>query len=74
MTISLRLNEEDSQLIKSYAAMKKMSVSDVMRNAVIEAIEDEYDLQAYHKAMEEYKKNPMTYSHDEVRRMLEIDR
>lgn len=74
MTISLRLSDEDSQLIKSYAAMKKMSVSDVMRNAAIEAIEDEYDLQAYYKAMEEFKKNPITFSHEEVRRMLEIDR
>jgi len=73
MTISLRLSDEDSQLIKSYAAMKKMSVSDVMRNAVLEAIEDEYDLQAYYKAMEEFKKGPVTYTHEEVRRMLEID-
>lgn len=73
MTISLRLSDEDSQLIKSYAAMKKMSVSDVMRNAILEAIEDEYDLQAYYKAMEEFKKNPVTYTHEEVRRMLEID-
>ena len=48
MTISLRLSDEDPQLIKGYAAMKKMSVSDVMRNAVLEAIEDEYDLQAYY--------------------------
>ena len=73
MTISLRLSDEDSQLIKSYAAMKKMSVSDVMRNAVLEAIEDEYDLQAYSEAMEEFKKSPVTYTHEEVRRMLEID-
>ena len=73
MTISLRLSDEDSQLIKSYAAMKKMSVSDVMRNAVLEAIEDEYDLQAYYKAMEEFKKSPVTYTQEEVRRMLEID-
>lgn len=73
MTISLRLSDEESRLIKSYAAMKKMSVSEVMRNAVIEAIEDEYDLQAYYKAREEFKKNPITYSHEEVRRMLETD-
>ncbi len=73
MTISLRLSDEESKLIKSYAAMKRMSVSDVMRSAVITAIEDEYDLQTYYKAMEEFKKNPITYSHEEVRRMLEID-
>ena len=73
MTISLRLSDEDSQRIKSYAAMKKMSVSDVMRNAVLQAIEDEYGLQAYYKAMEEFKKSPVTYTHEEVRRMLEID-
>ena len=31
---------------------------------------DEYDLKAYEKAMEEYKKNPVTYSLDEVKKEL----
>lgn len=41
----------------------------------IEHIEDEEDLEIYNnKAMAEYKKDPVTYSHEEVAKMLDIDK
>lgn len=70
MTISLRLNDEDTQLIKKYAEINNISISELFRQTVLERIEDEYDLECYNKAMEEYKKNPVTYSLDEVKREL----
>ena len=70
MIVSLRLNKEDEQLIKKYAEIKGMSLSDLFRNALIEKIEDEYDLTCYKKAKEEYEKNPTTYSLDEVKKEL----
>lgn len=73
MTISLRLNDKDSELIRAYASMHGMTVSELVRRTVLERIEDEYDLKAYEKAMEEYSKNPVTFTHAEVRRMLETD-
>ena len=56
MTISISLNEEDTKLIKAYAEMNNTTISDLIRNAIIEKIEDEYDLKCYEKAIEEYKK------------------
>ncbi|MGN0460579.1 MAG: type II toxin-antitoxin system RelB family antitoxin [Ruminococcus sp.] len=73
MTISLRLSDEDTMLIKKYAAMNNISVSELIRKSVIERIEDEIDLDSYNKAMEDYKKDPVTYSHNEVKEMLGID-
>jgi hypothetical protein len=73
MTISLRLNDEDTMLFKKYAEMNGMSVSELVRQSVFERIEDEYDLKAYEKAMAAYRADPTTYSHEEVRRMLESD-
>ena len=73
MTISVRLNEKDTLLIKKYAELKRVSVSELIRQTVLERIEDEYDLKAYEKAMEEYQANPVAYSHDEVRKLLELD-
>lgn len=70
MTISLRLSDEDSALIKKYAELKRMSVSELIRQSVIERIEDEYDLKVYEKAMAEYRQNPVTYSLEEVEREL----
>ena len=70
MTVSLRLNDSDSQLIKAYAEMNGISVSELLRKSVLERIEDEFDLKAYEKAMEEYRNNPKTYSLDEVKKEL----
>ncbi|WP_448975597.1 type II toxin-antitoxin system RelB family antitoxin [Oribacterium sp.] len=70
MTISLRLNEADSMLFKKYAEMNGISVSELLRRSVLEHIEEEYDLQAYQEAIEEYKENPITYTLDEVEKEL----
>ncbi|MBQ3408200.1 MAG: CopG family transcriptional regulator [Clostridia bacterium] len=70
MTISVRLSDKDSELIKAYAEMNGMSISDLVRKAILEKIEDEYDLECYYKAMEDYEKNPKTYTSDEVKQML----
>ena len=70
MTVSVRLSDEDTHLIKKYAELKQLSVSDLIRQTVMERIEDEYDLELYNKAMEEYKKNPKTYSLNEVEKDL----
>lgn len=70
MTISLRLNEQDTELIKSYAALQNVSVSELIRRIVLEHIEDEYDLKEYEKALAEYKANPVTYSLDDVEKEL----
>lgn len=70
MTISVRLNEKDTELIKAYAEMNNISLSDLIRNAVLEKIEDEYDLKCYEKAIEQYKKDPKTYTLEEAKEEL----
>lgn len=70
LTISLRLSDRDTQLIKSYAAIHNVSVSELIRNIVLEKIEDEYDLKEYEKALAEYKTDPTTYTLDEVEKEL----
>ena len=70
MTISLRLNDEDTVLFKNYAELNGITVSELLRQSVIHRIEDEYDLNAYKEAMAEFKKNPVTYSLDEVEKEL----
>jgi len=57
-------------LIKKYAEMNNISVSDLIRQSVMERIEAEHDLKEYEKALADYRKNPVTYSHEEVMRMF----
>ena len=70
MTISVKLSEEDTNIIKAYAAMNNISLSDLIRNAIMEKIENEYDLECYEKAIKKYKANPKTYSMEEVKKEL----
>ena len=72
MTISLRLNDEDTMLFKKYAEMNGMTVSELVRQSVLERIEDEYDMETYKKALAMYRKNPVTYTLDEVEKELGI--
>ncbi|WP_405381122.1 type II toxin-antitoxin system RelB family antitoxin [Phascolarctobacterium sp.] len=73
MTISLRLSAEESALIKNYAELKKVSVSELIRQTVMEKIEDEIDLVAYNSAMAEYRQNPVTFSLDDVEKELGLN-
>lgn len=70
MTVSIRLSEKEEKLFKKYAEMNDISLSDLFRDSVMEKIEDEYDLECYEKAMEEYKANPVTYTLDEIEKEL----
>jgi len=70
MTISLRLSDEDTMLIKKYAEINRLSVSELIRQTIMERIETEYDLEVFDKAVEEYKSNPITYSLDDVEKEL----
>ena len=72
MTISLRLSPDDAQLIRDYARLHGVSVSEFMRRAALEKIEDELDVRAAEKAYAEYLADPVTYSHEEMGRMLGI--
>lgn len=70
MTISLRLNDDDTKLIRAYAEMNGITLSELFRRSVMDRIEDEYDLKAYEEAMDEYKENPVSYTLEEVEREL----
>lgn len=70
MGISLRLNDNDAALVKSYAKMHGLSVSEFARQAMLDRIEDEFDLADLNEAIAEWEKNPVTYSHEEAWRQI----
>ena len=72
MTISLELPDEDVALFKKYADIRNMSLSEFIRNTVFERIEDEYDLNVYEEASEEFKKDSTTYTVQEMKERFKI--
>lgn len=70
MAISIRLNERETDLFKRYAELHGITVSELIRQSVMEKIEDEFDLHAYDKALASFREDPVTYSLDEVEKEL----
>ena len=66
-TISLRVPDRELSIFKDYAKINNTSLSEIIRRAMIERIETEYDMSVF----EEYEKdkatgNIKTYSHDDA--------
>lgn len=61
MTISLRLNDADSALVKKYAELQGVTISELIRQSIMQRIKDEFYLAAYEKAIAEYHENPRQY-------------
>ena len=72
MTVSLRLSDEDEKLFKSFAKSNRMTLSEFIRNTVLERIEDEYDLKVYREAIDEFKKDSTTYTVQEMKERFKI--
>lgn len=68
-TVSLRLNDRDDTLIRKYAELHNMDLSTLIRQAVIEKIEDEYDLALFNKVWEEEKYQERV-RHEDLKKVL----
>ena len=71
MTISVHVTNEQKRMIASYASSRGLSVSEAMRAAIFEIIEDEYDLSLAKKALSEWERDgKKVFTHEEVGREL----
>ena len=66
MVISMRASEREKEIIKEFANFYGITASEFMRRAVMEKIEDEFDLRAYEEAKAEFEKDTRTYTLKEV--------
>lgn len=68
--LAARVSNEEERLIRKYAEVNNLSVSELIRTAVIEKIEDDIDLQLCKEAIKEFEKDPTTYTLDEIEKEL----
>ena len=54
MAFSIRLTEEERLLAESYAKLHSFSLSEAFKRALLEKIEDEYDIMIGKEAYDEY--------------------
>lgn len=72
MNISIRLSKEESELIRKYAELNDTTVSDVMRQAILSKIEDEFDIFLYDEAYKEFQRKPKIYTLEETKKILDL--
>ena len=65
MKVSFDMNDEAYAAMERFAEEKDISVSEFIRRALLERLEDEEDIRAADKAMAAYRANPVSCPHDE---------
>lgn len=58
---SIRFSKEEEKAINEYAEFANKSFSDVVKSAILEKLEDEYDIKVATEAYEAYLENPITH-------------
>lgn len=70
MVVSIRMTNEEKELANAYAKLNGVSLSEAIKRAYFEKIEEEYDIALADAALREFEKDPTTYTHEEVKKML----
>lgn len=70
MVVSIRMTEEERKLAEAYAKLNGVTLSEAIKKAFFEKIEDEFDVSLAREALKEYEKNPKSYSIEEIKELL----
>lgn len=70
MVISIRMTEEEKALADAYAQLQGVTLSEAIKKAYFEKIEEEYDVSIADQAMTEYEKDPISLSLEEMKKAL----
>lgn len=73
VTVSLRLNEKEEELFRSYATHTGKTLSELFKSSLLEQIETQLDYEIGVQALKKFDKNPVTHSIDDVITELEND-
>lgn len=63
-TMTVRMSDEDASLVRKFAEFEGVTISDFARSAILEKIEDSYDLEELREAIA--ADDGQRYSIDEV--------
>lgn len=63
---SIRLTESEKSTLEAYSKANGISMSEALKGAFFDMLEDEYDIKAADKALAEYRKNPKVIPSEEI--------
>ena len=65
--VTLTFNDGAIELMKGFAAKKGISLSEYVKQAALDRLEDDKDIRDADAAYAEYLKNPVTISHEQLK-------
>ncbi|KNH35617.1 type II toxin-antitoxin system RelB family antitoxin [Exiguobacterium acetylicum] len=71
--ITIRLNDKEIHLIKEYAKAKGIMISALVRETILDRLEDDIDLQLYRDAKEAHENQSKALSFDDMMKELELE-
>lgn len=69
-TVTFRVTEKEKSFIQSMADLNGLSLSELARTKLLEALEDQIDMDLYTKALEQHKIKDESISHQDM--LLEL--
>ncbi len=70
MVLSIRFTDEEVKVLKKFAALEGISVSELIRSSMFEKIEDVLDLGLVEEGLKQYQKDKKTYTLAEVKSLI----
>lgn len=72
MALSIRLTKEQEAIVRAYARLRGVTVSEAFKKALFDEIEDEYDIIEGEEAYRKYTEDPSSaVSWEEAKRELD---
>ncbi len=71
-TVSLRLNENENSLIRNFAEIKGISVSEFLREAALNEIRKELDVITFEEAYENHLEDKKLVSSKKLRELMNL--
>lgn len=68
--ISIRLNEAEELIFTEYAKFYNKSLSSLLKESLIEKMEEELDLKLLSEAKKYNDKHPQKYTHEQIKQEL----
>lgn len=67
MTFDINIDDADDFIVEDYVSQVEDGISTIAHHSIINMISNDYaDAAAYEQAMEEYRKNPVSYKFSDV--------
>ena len=71
MVVSIRMTEQEKKLADAYAKLSGVSLSEAIKRAYFDKIEEEYDIVLADAALKRYEAGEeKVYSHEEIMKMF----